>query len=565
MTYINGSKASPSPSPSAGPGPHSSANSSGRNSAIVGAATATSLQFLHRPQRVSQMKDRFPEAELLRNTQLNKNIQSRTVDSNYEEYQSESDANTNMDGSAVRRGGGSSPTEEFEELSPRTTLPDLDTMNLDGLAGDDDPAPFSPPVYKKSGELLKSSLKRRSKSLPSTPGRNAPMHVSIRAPNQLMRSKSVHFDQEAPVRYFNENERPIDVSNSNIYDTYGGYRRQFADDEPRNKADELSAMVDNMSLDQKTRDRLHALEMESRRVEGNGKTFAPSAANTNSSNGGPAKKEKKLRKSKRFAAMQSKEEEKAAADHNPKEKENDPLSPSSSEDNSANSSSTSLKDIINGQKMVINKFRSDLGPTMLGANTSFLSAGNLSQQQQQQRQRVVGLYNENFPILSNKNPKSLKLNIFINLSQQKEVFLQELSLHIHRERAFYSPGSGVDSGTPMNTRLLSGKVLVKNLFFDKRVVIRYTWDSWRTVGEVECVWVCDGDGVVPGGKSMDIFHFVIDDANKWAGKARIEFCIQYITRDDMHRLEFWDNNFGKNYAVDVVMEGFRNPFANALR
>lgn len=518
-----------------------------KNSAIVGAATATSLQFLHKPQRVSQMnKDRFPEEELLRNTQLNKNIQSRTVDAKYEEYADEE--------LAQQQGGGSSPTAGFEELSPRSTLPGLDTMNLDGLTGDD-PAPFSPPVYKKSGELVKSSLKRRSKSLPSTPGLNTPMHVSVRAPNKLVRSKSVHFDQEAPVRYFNKNERPIDVSNADIYDQYGRYTGDYTEEPRKNKADEISAMMQNMSLDQKTKDRLHALEMESRRVERNGNTPAPHHQNNNNQ----AKKEKRLRKSKRFAAMQ----EKTAGESNHNDKENDSPSPSSSsEDNSANSSTNSIQDIIKGQQPVMNKYRSDLGPTMLGANASFFSAGNVPQQQQH---RVVGLYNENFPILSNKNPKSLKLNIFINLSQEKEVFLQELSLHIHRERAFFSPGAGIDNGTPMNTRLLSGKVLVRNIFFDKRVVIRYTWDGWRTVGEVECVWVSDGDGVVPGGKAMDVFHFVIDDASKWAGKARLEFCIQYTTRDDIHRLEFWDNNCGKNYSVDVVMDGFRNPFANALR
>ncbi|KAL3232933.1 GLC7-interacting protein 2 [Nakaseomyces bracarensis] len=516
-----------------------------KNSAIVGASTATSLQFLHKPQRVSQMnKDRFPEEELLRNTQLNKNIHSRTVDSNYEEYVSETSR------------GGNSPVEEFEPLSPKSTLPGLDTMNLDGLTDDSMVAPFSPPVYKKSGELVKSSLKRRSKSLPSTPGLNAPMHVSVRAPNKLVRSKSVHFDQKAPVRYFNKNERPIDVSNADIYDQYGSYTGDYSD-EPRNKADEISAMMQNMSLDQKTRDRLHALEMESRRVENNG-TAPPQ--NNNNNNNNNTKKDKKLRKSKRFAAIQNKEGKSGESDK--ENNDNDSPSPVSSSDNSANSSQTSLKDIINGQKPVMNTFRSELGPTMLGPNQSFFSSGNV---QQHQQHRVVGLYNENFPILSNKNPKSLKLNIFINLSQKKEVFLQELSLHIHRERAFFSPGSGIDNGTPMNTRLLSGRVLVRNIFFDKRVVIRYTWNGWRTVGEVECVWVSDGDGVVPGGSAMDVFHFVIDDASKWAGKARIEFCIQYTTRDDIHRLEFWDNNCGKNYSVDLVMDGFRNPFANALR
>ena len=40
--------------------------------------------------------------------------------------------------------------------------------------------------------------------------------------------------------------------------------------------------------------------------------------------------------------------------------------------------------------------------------------------------RIVGLYNKNFPILSDRNRKSLKLNIFLNLSRGRPVFCKKL-------------------------------------------------------------------------------------------------------------------------------------------
>ncbi|KAJ4168277.1 GLC7-interacting protein 2 [Fusarium falciforme] len=62
---------------------------------------------------------------------------------------------------------------------------------------------------------------------------------------------------------------------------------------------------------------------------------------------------------------------------------------------------------------------------------------------------------------------------------------------------------------------------------------------------------------------MDIFHFIIDDASKVGPRGKLEFCIHYSTRNDYEREEYWDNNNGNNYKVDVVMDGFNDPFTAA--
>lgn len=288
----------------------------------------------------------------------------------------------------------------------------------------------------------------------------------------MQRSKSVHFDQKTPVKYFREDESPIDVSTKTQEETeeisfrHKPVRCLFdeeEDDEDFNDTKLLSMRIDSMNL----------------------------GATSASSNPLPtANKEKTLRKSKRFSSMV---------------KENSKVCP--------------------------------------GSNANATNCYNGS---------VVGLYNVNFAILSNKNPKSLKLNIFVNLSQDKKCFLQDITLYASKDQS--------SSLVKNHTRMIVGRVLVKNIFFDKKVVIKYTWNNWRTTQDLECVYVSDGDGILPG-TNMDIFKFIIDDVNKQDSKAKLEFCIHYVTRNDFQRSEFWDNNNGKNYKIDCIMDGFNNPFS----
>ncbi|CAR21192.1 CBM21 domain-containing protein [Lachancea thermotolerans CBS 6340] len=172
-----------------------------------------------------------------------------------------------------------------------------------------------------------------------------------------------------------------------------------------------------------------------------------------------------------------------------------------------------------------------------------------------------GLYRENFATLSDDDQSSLKSNIFLNIAHNSYCFLQDLSLIADQH-------------------YLVGHVLVKNIFYDKEVVVRYTRDHWRTVHEVECVWESSGDDVLPG-MGMDRFKLVIDLATLGddggaapraprAGPAaafalvKLEFCIRYTTRSSHERVEHWDNNGGRNYVVDVVCAaqrmGFTDPF-----
>lgn len=89
--------------------------------------------------------------------------------------------------------------------------------------------------------------------------------------------------------------------------------------------------------------------------------------------------------------------------------------------------------------------------------------------------------------------------------------------------------------------LLSGSVQVRNLCFYKSVSVRITFDSWRTFQDVPCLYLNN----VYGCPDTDTFSFSVLVPEVLEPSNRVEFCIQYQTRDHT----FWDNNHGNNYRL----------------
>ncbi|KAG0666971.1 hypothetical protein C6P45_000180 [Maudiozyma exigua] len=473
---------------------------------LHGKSNLSSLKFLHKPQRVAHLnEDRFPEEELQRNTDLNKKL-------------------TTSNG--------------FPELSPNSVVEERNIQSINYIfnnTSNESVIPFPTPVYKKSGELVKSSLKKRSKSLPATPlvsSRDDEDDDIQENPLLLARSKSVHFDHKTPVKYFSKDESPINVNTTDEHNN----SLQFIHN-PVNLMDSgLTAEDDNGLLsglkNMSLRDRFISLD--------------------NLSKSEP----KKLRKSKRFQKVLGKENDDTNSDTTTIENKNT---------TKVSTTKNIISKPVNNNMSTISSASQEFNDSLVELNKKAeeeahnKSENNKFNGRSSRGQKVVGLYNENFPILSNKNPKSLKLNIFINLSQGKKCFLQEITLHIQTRQNL---SNGVSQTQPHNTvsRYIIGKILVKNIYYDKRVIVRYTWDSWKTSGEVEAIWLSTSEAILPG-TNMDIFHFLIDDNTRNENiVGKLEFCIHYTTRNDMVREEYWDNNNDNNYKVDVVLKGFNNPF-----
>ncbi|SCV99912.1 LAFE_0B05270g1_1 [Lachancea fermentati] len=463
-----------------------------------------SLEFLRKPQRVSQPKMLYPDESLKRNTDMNRGKVS--VEEELREHNNENALNDDGDG----------------PLDGATAPPPLDTSmetSIDPGAGLQSYFPTyhetdMPLVRKKSGEIVRPSLKgghhQRSKSLPTTPSDRELNRSLYGPPLRPKRSKSVHFDQRdvVTVKYFWKDDSPLDVASQDAqedrldlrtnkpspYDLWLRAENSVQDDD----ASDSDIMNNRERSPVDLTMALADMRLEKRPHSG-------------------------LRRSKRYQKHKS---------HAP---------------GNGKSATAGASDNGAGRGLQADQ----LGP---------------------------GLHNENFGILTTTNRMSLKLNIFLNIAHHRQCFLQEITLL-------------------GNQQYLVGKVLVKNIFYDKKVVVRYSWNRWRTAHDIESVWVSSGDDVLPG-MNMDKFQFVIDvtpsiahghtnghshglihtqsngqsnhyiqDAYKNGGcvSQHLEFCIQYTSRSERERVEYWDNNGGRNYALDVVSMprmGFIDPFGD---
>ena len=88
---------------------------------------------------------------------------------------------------------------------------------------------------------------------------------------------------------------------------------------------------------------------------------------------------------------------------------------------------------------------------------------------------------------------------------------------------------------------LIGRCRVANLAFEKHVVARYTTDGWHSFDEVDAVY-CES---IVSTKTWDRFTFRIPLESK--GQT-IYLALHYMANAQ----DFWDNNNGRNYQLDVI-------------
>ncbi|XP_017863875.1 PREDICTED: protein phosphatase 1 regulatory subunit 3C [Drosophila arizonae] len=101
--------------------------------------------------------------------------------------------------------------------------------------------------------------------------------------------------------------------------------------------------------------------------------------------------------------------------------------------------------------------------------------------------------------------------------------------------------------------IVVGTIKVKNIDFTKEVIVRVTWDNWKSQQDIFCTYARAYGPATCAHVVFDTFSFKITLP---PSSKRLEFCICYRTNDK----EFWDNNDGKNYTISK-----RSPFYyNAL-
>lgn len=90
--------------------------------------------------------------------------------------------------------------------------------------------------------------------------------------------------------------------------------------------------------------------------------------------------------------------------------------------------------------------------------------------------------------------------------------------------------------------LIVGTVKVKNVSYNKEVVVRSSCDGWKTHEDTYCTYTVVGNGIASAYMVHDTFSFKITLPPK---SRRIEFCVCYRCDGG----EFWDNNNNHNYSL----------------
>ncbi|GMS86194.1 hypothetical protein PENTCL1PPCAC_8369, partial [Pristionchus entomophagus] len=86
--------------------------------------------------------------------------------------------------------------------------------------------------------------------------------------------------------------------------------------------------------------------------------------------------------------------------------------------------------------------------------------------------------------------------------------------------------------------LMKGEIYVRNLAYEKKVMIRYTVNGWSTYSEIEAAFTRNVE------EDIDAFDFTLTSPREEV--AGCELCVCYSVNDSV----FWDNNEGANYRLE---------------
>ncbi|XP_075996599.1 protein phosphatase 1 regulatory subunit 3C-B-like [Genypterus blacodes] len=106
----------------------------------------------------------------------------------------------------------------------------------------------------------------------------------------------------------------------------------------------------------------------------------------------------------------------------------------------------------------------------------------------------------------------------------------------------------------LQERSLTGTIKVRNIGFEKSVLIRATFNSWVSYTDLDCTFMNN----VYGCQDSDTFAFVLELPGYVPPQNRVEFCICFKVQGQA----LWDNNDGKNYILKHV--GWNGEDLNAL-
>lgn len=125
-------------------------------------------------------------------------------------------------------------------------------------------------------------------------------------------------------------------------------------------------------------------------------------------------------------------------------------------------------------------------------------------------------------------------------------FPNQMSLKGQQQRGMVRMESVEQIVTKTKIMTLRGQCRVANIAFQKHVAVRYTTNGWHSYQEAEAVY---HEPILNSGSPWDRFVFYIDLEDNLASSASVSFALRYI----VNGREYWDNNGGVNYRINVVV------------
>jgi len=86
---------------------------------------------------------------------------------------------------------------------------------------------------------------------------------------------------------------------------------------------------------------------------------------------------------------------------------------------------------------------------------------------------------------------------------------------------------------------ITGTVRVKNIAYEKSVVVRHSFDGWTSCSDAVATHQPDDD------RRFDTFEFLIDCPPNQPSGSKLQFAVRYTAGG----VDYWDNNRGENFEV----------------
>lgn len=104
---------------------------------------------------------------------------------------------------------------------------------------------------------------------------------------------------------------------------------------------------------------------------------------------------------------------------------------------------------------------------------------------------------------------------------------------------------------------LVGKCKVNNIAFNKQVTVRYTFNYWQDVCEVQAAFR-ESIGRESANTDRFMFNIPLNDRMEKSNQESMYFCLKYT----VNGTEYWDNNDGRNYQLELF-QGTRSKSSSA--